>query len=130
MLNAFSPHLYCVSSHAMQSLFQPLLDDIKDCLLGYCVEKATQHHSVSCWRPFRIPFNLLQKEIKNVFSRRFSDVITRGASIAVVHGAVILGKRAVAESRRVVSRTYGTDCSLRFVLTVSHCTVLVIALRV
>lgn len=117
-----------VSSHAMRSLFQPLLDAIKDCLRDTVLKNPRSTTVFLVGGLSESP--LLQKEIKNAFSGRFSDVITRGASIAVVHGAVILGKRAVAESRRVVSRTYGTDCSLRFVLTVFDCTVLFIASKV
>ena len=105
-----------VSSHAMRSLFQPLIEAIKGCLRDTVLKKPPSTTVFLVGGLSESP--LLQKEIKNVFSGQFSDVMTRGASIAVVHGAVILGKRAAAESRRVVSRTYGTDCSLRFVLSV------------
>jgi len=57
----------------------------------------------------------LQEEIKKEFSGRCKILIPNHASIAVVQGAVLFGKKPAKITLRIVSTTYGADCSRDFI---------------
>ncbi|KAJ7353764.1 hypothetical protein OS493_032635 [Desmophyllum pertusum] len=61
---------------------------------------------------------LLREEVTSEFSLKYRVLIPRNAAIAVVQGAVLFGKNPDKITERVVSTTYGADCTRDFDKTV------------
>ena len=99
MKKVFSSTLKCIKDHLKKLLQEPKLSNVKTMLLvGGFADSA-----------------LLQKEIKGAFSGRIKVLVPNHASIAVVQGAALFGKKPAKITERVVSTTYGADCSRDFV---------------
>ena len=108
----------CLSPNVMKMLFEPVLNDIKEHL------KALQRRQqVSTVKTMLLVGGfadsaLLREEIQNEFSHKYRVLIPRNAATAVVQGAVLFGKNPAKITERIVSTTYGTDCTRDFDNTV------------
>lgn len=99
MKNLFEPTVELIKDHLKKLLQQPKLSKVKIMLLvGGFADSA-----------------LLQQGIKSAFSRRIKVLVPNHASIAVVEGAVLFGKKPGRITERVVSTTYGAGCSRNFI---------------
>lgn len=105
-----------LSSEMMQKLFRPTLQRIKDHLKGLLQQpKLSKVKTVLLVGGFA-DSALLQKEAKSTYSsRRIRVLIPNHASIAVVQGAALFGKKPTTIAERVVSITYGAGCSRDFI---------------
>lgn len=108
----------CLSPNMMKMLFKPVLDDIKEHL-----KTLQERQQVSKVKTMLLVGGfadsaLLREEIMNEFSHKYRVLIPRNAAIAVVQGAVLFGKNPAKITERVVSTTYGADCSRDFDKTV------------
>lgn len=105
----------CLSSRVMVKLFQPVLEAMKDHLKVLLSEPRLSKVKVMLLVGGFADSVLLQEEIKKEFLRRCRVIVPPDASIAVVQGAVIFGKRPGKITQRVVSKTYGADCCRDFI---------------
>lgn len=103
-----------LSSKMMQTLFHPTLQRIKNHLKGLLQQPKLSKVKTMLLVGGFADSALLQKEIKNTY-RRIRVLIPNHASIAVVQGAALFGKKPTTISERVVSTTYGADCSRDFI---------------
>ena len=104
-----------LSSEKMKELFRPTLKLIKDHLKGLLQEPKLSKVKTMLLVGGFADSALLQKEIKDAFSRQVKVLVPINAAIAVVQGAVLFGKRPAKITERVVSTTYGADCSRDFI---------------
>ena len=104
-----------LSAAMMAKLFTPVVQCIKEHLKS--LTKKTQLSKVQTMLLVGgfADSEYLQEEIKKEFSRRFKILIPHSASIAVVQGAVIFGKKPSKITERVVSATYGIRCTRTFI---------------
>ena len=104
-----------LSSEVMKKLFAPVIEDIKKHLRS--LQRKPQLSKVKTMLLVGgfADSALLQKEIKSEFSRKFRVLIPNHASIAVVQGAAMFGKKPSKITERVVRTTYGADCSRDFI---------------
>ena len=95
-------------------LFAPVLSDIKDHLKR--LQERTKSLNVTTMLLVGgfADSPILQNEIKNEFAKDFRVLVPRNAAIAVVQGAVLFGKNPAKITERVMSTTYGADCSRNF----------------
>lgn len=98
----------------MKSLFRPVLCEIKNHL-----KRVLQRPQLSRVKTMFLvggfsDSDLLRQEIGNEFSDRCLILAPRNAGIAVLKGAVMFGKNPAKIAERVVSVTYGADCSRKF----------------
>lgn len=105
----------CLSSRVMVKLFQPVLEAMKDHLKVLLSEPRLSKVKTMLLVGGFANSLLLQDEIKKEFSKRCRVIIPSDASIAVVQGAVIFGKRPGKITQRVISKTYGADCCRDFI---------------
>ncbi|KAL9960010.1 hypothetical protein ACROYT_G033400 [Oculina patagonica] len=105
----------CLSSRVMVKLFQPVLEAMKDHLKVLLSEPSLSKVKAMLLVGGFANSLLLQDEIKKEFSKRCRVIIPSDASIAVVQGAVIFGKRPGKITQRVISKTYGADCCRDFI---------------
>ena len=99
MKKVFSPTIECIKDHLKKLLQESKLFNVKTMLLvGGFADSA-----------------LLQREIKGAFSGRIKVLVPNHASIAVVQGAALFGKKPAKITERVASTTYGASCSRDFV---------------
>ena len=99
MRKLFSPVVESIKKHLKTLLKQPRLSKVRTMLLvGGFAEAA-----------------FLQEEIKKEFSARCKVLIPRHATVAVVQGAVMFGKKPTKITQRVVSTTYGISCGSGFI---------------
>ena len=99
MKQLFAPVIQAIKKHLQTLQREPKLSKVKTMLLvGGFADSA-----------------LLQKEIKNEFSRSYRVLIPNHAAIAVLQGAVIFGKKPAKITERVVRTTYGADCARTFI---------------
>ena len=104
-----------LSSGVMKQLFAPVIQGIKKHLQILQREpKLSKVKTILLVGGFA-DSALLQKEIKNEFSRNYRVLIPNHATIAVVQGAVIFGKKPTKITERVASATYGAGCSRDFI---------------
>lgn len=105
-----------LSSEMMQKLFRPTLQRIKDHLKGLLQQPKLSKVTTMLLVGGFADSALLQKEIKSTYSsRRMRVLIPNHASIAVVQGAALFGKKPTTIAERVVSITYGASCSRDFI---------------
>lgn len=105
----------CLSSRVMVKLFEPVLEAMKDHLKELLGKPQLSKVKVMLLVGGFANSLLLQDEIKRVFSTRCRVVVPPDASIAVVQGAVLFGKRPETITQRVLSKTYGADCCRDFI---------------
>ena len=99
MKKLFTPVVELIKSHLKTLMGKPRLSKVKIMLLvGGFADSA-----------------FLQDEIKKAFSRNCRVLIPHHANTVVVQGAVHFGKKPATISARVVSTTYGTDCTMDFI---------------
>ena len=104
-----------VGSGMMKKLFNPTVQHIKNHLKGLLQEsKLSKVKTILLVGGFA-DSALLQKEIKSAFSKKVRVLIPNHASIAVVQGAALFGKKPLTITERVVSTTYGADCTRDFI---------------
>ena len=108
----------CLSQSVMKMLFKPVLDDIKEHLK--VLQRRQQVSKVKTMLLVGGFANsaLLRQEMLNEFSHKYRVLIPHNAAIAVVQGAVLFGKNPAKITERVVSTTYGADCTRDFDKTV------------
>ncbi len=95
----FSPVVGSIKKHLKTLLRKPQLSKVQTMLLvGGFADSA-----------------FLQEEIKKEFSGRLKILIPHHATIAVVQGAVIFGRKPASITERVVSTTYGSNYSVAFI---------------
>lgn len=104
-----------LSSVIMKRLFTPVVDQIKEHLKS--LHKKPQLVKV---RTMLLVGGFadsayLQEEIKREFSGSCTVLIPHHANAVVVQGAVMFGKKPTKITQRVMSTTYGADCSRDFI---------------
>ena len=104
-----------LSSGVMKQLFAPVVEGIKRHLKTLQRESKLSKVQTMLLVGGFADSALLQKELKSEFSRKFRVLIPNHATIAVVEGAVIYGKKPSKITERVVSSTYGAGCSRNFI---------------
>ena len=105
----------CISPNIMEvKLFAPVLSDIKDHLKRLHERTKALNVKTMLLVGGFADSPILQNEIKNEFSKDFRVLVPRNAAIAVVQGAVLFGKNPAKITERVMSTTYGADCSRNF----------------
>ena len=105
----------CISPYIMEvKLFAPVLSDIRDHLKRLQERTKALNVTTMILVGGFADSPILQNEIKNEFSKDFRVVVPRNAAIAVVQGAVLFGKNPAKITERVMSTTYGADCSRDF----------------
>ena len=105
----------CISPNIMEvKLFAPVLSDIRDHLKRLQERTKALNVTTMILVGGFADSPILQNEIKNEFSKDFRVVVPRNAAIAVVQGAVLFGKNPAKITERVMSTTYGADCSRDF----------------
>lgn len=104
-----------LSSGMMKKLFNPTLKHIKDHLKGLLQQSKLSKVKTMLLVGGFADSALLQKEIKSAFSKSVRVLIPNHASIAVVQGAALFGKKPSRIIERVVSTTYGAGCSRNFI---------------
>lgn len=108
----------CLSPSVMKMLFKPVLDDIKEHLKALQGRQQVSKVKTMLLVGGFADSALLREEILNEFSHKYRVLIPRNAAIAVVQGAVLFGKNPAKITERIVSTTYGADCSRDFDKTV------------
>ena len=104
----------CLSSNILKMLFKPVLASIKEHL-----KSLQERPKVSNVKTMLVVGGfansaLLREDIMNEFSKKYRVLIPRNAAIAVVQGAVLFGKNPAKITERVISATYGADCTRDF----------------
>lgn len=105
-----------LSSQIMKRLFDPVIGDIKKHLRS--LQRNPQLSKVATMLLVGgfSDSALLQEEIKREFSRKFRVLIPNHAAFAIVHGAVMFGKKpSKMISEGVVRKTYGMECTSNFI---------------
>lgn len=105
----------CLSPTAMMRLFEPVLKAMKDHLRVLLSKPQLSKVQVMLLVGGFADCLLLQKEIKKEFSRRCRVIVPPDPSIAVVQGAVMFGNKPSKITQRVLTTTYGADCTEPFV---------------
>ena len=103
-----------LSSEVMKNLFAPVIEDIKKHLRS--LQRNPQLSKVKTMLLVGgfADSALLQREIKSEFSRKSKVLIPNNATIAVVQGAVMFGKKPSKITERVMRTTYGAGCTRNF----------------
>lgn len=104
----------CLSPNIMKKLFEPVLESIKEHLKTLQARQRLSKVKTMLLVGGFADSALLREEIINEFSHKYRVLIPRNAAIAVVQGAVLFGKNPAKITERVVSTTYGADCSRDF----------------
>ena len=104
-----------LSSGVMKQLFAPVIQGIKKHLQTLQREPKLSKVKTMLLVGGFADSALLQQEIKRDFSRQFRVLIPNHATIAVVQGAVIFGKKPTKITERVVTTTYGAGCMRNFI---------------
>jgi len=104
-----------LSSGMMKGLFDPVVRSIKKHLKTLLKKPSLSKVQIMLVVGGFADSAFLQENIKKEFSGSLRVLIPRHATTAVVQGAVIFGKKPSKITERVVSTTYGADCSLDFV---------------
>ena len=104
-----------LSSAMMKKLFTPVVEHIKEHLTK--LQKKSQLSKVQTMLLVGgfAESAFLQEGIKEEFSGRCKILIPNHASIAVVQGAVMFGKKPTKITQRIVSTTYGADSIRNFI---------------
>ena len=108
----------CLSQNMMKMLFKPVLDDIKGHLKALQGRQQVSKVKTMLLVGGFADSALLREEMLYEFSDKYRVLIPRNAAIAVVQGAVLFGKNPAKITERIVSTTYGADCSRDFDKTV------------
>lgn len=104
-----------LSSRMMKNLFDPTVNHIKDHLKNLLQQPKLSKVKIMLLVGGFADSALLQQEIRGAFSNRVKVLVPNKASIAVVHGAVLFGKKPERITERVVATTYGAGCSRDFI---------------
>ena len=105
----------CISPYIMEvKLFAPVLSDIRDHLKRLQERTKALNVTTMILVGGFTDSLILQNEIKNEFSKDFRVVFPQFNTLAVVQGAVLFGKNPAKITERVMSTTYGADCSRDF----------------
>lgn len=104
-----------LSSRMMKNLFKPTIERIKDHIKNLLQQPKLSKVKIMLLVGGFSDSALLQQEIKSAFSKTVKVLVPNKASIAVVQGAVLFGKKPGRITERVVSTTYGADCSRDFI---------------
>ena len=99
MKKFFTPVVKSIKEHLKTLLRKPQLSKVQAMLLVSSFADSA----------------FLQEEIKKEFSKRLKILIPRHATIAVVQGAVMFGKKPASVTERVISTTYGTNSAVDFI---------------
>lgn len=102
-----------LSSNVMKMLFKPVLDSIKGHL-----KTVLKRPQLSNVRTMLLVGGfgdcvLLQEELRKEFSE-YRVLAPQDAATSILKGAVMFGKNPAKITKRVVSTTYGADCSRPF----------------
>ena len=108
----------CLSQNMIKMLFKPVLDDIKGHLKALQGRQQVSKVKTMLLVGGFADSALLREEMLYEFSDKYRVLIPRNAAIAVVQGAVLFGKNPAKITERIVSTTYGADCSRDFDKTV------------
>jgi len=114
-INLKNNEYLALSSAMMKKLFSPTLEHVKDHLKGLLQESRLSKVKTMLLVGGFADSALLQKEVKNAFSKSVRVLIPNHASIAVVQGAALFGKKPARITERVVCKTYGADCARNFI---------------
>jgi len=104
-----------LSSGMMKRLFTPVVERIKEHLKALLKKPQLSKVETMLLVGGFGDSAYLQEEIKGEFSRRCKVLIPHHANAVVVQGAVIFGKKPAKITERVVSTTYGADCTEDFI---------------
>ena len=104
-----------LSSKMMKKLFEPTVELIKDHLKNLLQQPKLSKVKIMLLVGGFADSALLQQGIKSAFSGRIKVLVPNNASIAVVQGAVLFGKKPGRITERVVSTTYGAGYSSNFI---------------
>lgn len=104
-----------LSSKMMKKLFEPTAELIKDHLKNLLQQPKLSKVKIMLLVGGFADSALLQQGIKSAFAGRIKVLVPNNASIAVVQGAVLFGKKPGRITERVVSTTYGAGCSRNFI---------------
>ena len=104
-----------LSSRMMTKLFTPVVGSIKEHLKTLLRKPQLSKVQIMLLVGGFADSAFLQEEIKKEFSGRLKVLIPHHATIAVVQGAVIFGKKPGKITERVVSTTYGANRSIDFI---------------
>lgn len=104
-----------LSSGMMKKLFNPVVERIKKHLKTLKAKpQLSKVQTMLLVGGFADSF-FLQEEIKKEFSGGCRVLIPHHANTVVVQGAVIFGKKPAKITERVMSTTYGADCTEDFI---------------
>jgi len=104
-----------LSSGMMKKLFTPVVKRIKQHLKELQKNPQLSKVQTMVFVGGFAESAFLQEEMKKEFSQRYKILIPNHASIAVVQGAVMFGKKPTTITQRVVSITYGLACERNFI---------------
>ena len=104
-----------LSSGMMKKLFNPVVERIKNHLKTLKAKPQLSKVKTMLLVGGFADSVFLQEEIKKEFSAGCRVLIPHHANTVVVQGAVIFGKKPAKIRERVMSTTYGADCSENFI---------------
>ena len=104
-----------LSSGIMKKLFTPVVDRIKDHLKSLQRNPQLAKVQSMLFVGGFADSSFLQEEIKREFSGRYTVLIPHHSNAVVVQGAVMFGKKPAKITQRVMSTTYGANCSRDFI---------------
>ena len=104
-----------LSSGMMKKLFTPVVDRIKEHLKSLLGKPQLAKVLTMILVGGFADSAFLQEEMKKEFSRKCTVLIPHNANAVVVQGAVTFGKKPAKIAQRVMSTTYGADCSKDFI---------------
>lgn len=104
-----------LSSGVMRKLFDPVVQDIKKHLKTLQQRPQLSDVQIMLLVGGFADSALLQREIKSEFSGKLRVLIPNHATVAVVEGATMFGKKETKITQRVVRATYGAACSRNFI---------------
>ena len=104
-----------LSSGMMKKLFSPVVESIKEHLKTLLQQRQLSKVQTMLLVGGFAEAAFLQEEIKSAFSARCRVLIPNHATIAVVQGAVMFGKKPAKITERVISTTYGANTTVNFI---------------
>lgn len=104
-----------LSSGMMKNLFESTVNHIKDHLKTLLQKPELSKVKILLLVGGFADSPLLQQEIKRAFSESCRILVPNNAIEAVVKGAVLFGKNPGRITERVVTTTYGADCTRDFI---------------
>lgn len=103
----YNNEFLCLGPNAMKQLFEPIISRIVSHMTSLFMSPALKNISCLFMIGGFAESVILQDAIKREFGSRFKILIPNYASIAVVQGATIFGKKQGIVSSRIMATTYG-----------------------